>query len=190
MSTIVFVHAHPDDEASQTSGSMTRLSAEGHRVVVVYGTGGDHGTIPDGHDGDLAELRRAEAAASAEVTGAQRLVWLDHLDVLDGEDGNADITKKSDFVTISWTKFRYTDKSYPSGTSGKSHRFSNLLGGSDNADKEGADWAEVARIVLHRDPAFDPARTRHCWEDHLRRARWMTETGYRRILTQQWDTLQ
>lgn len=70
-------------------------------------------------------------------------VWLDHLDVLDGEDGNADITKKSDFVTISWTKFRYTDKSYPSGTSGKSHRFSNLLGGSDNADKEGADNLNV-----------------------------------------------
>ncbi len=80
MSTIVFVHAHPDDEASQTSGTMTRLSAEGHRVVVVYATGGDHGTIPDGHEGDLAELRRAEAEASAAVTGAQRLVWLDHRD--------------------------------------------------------------------------------------------------------------
>lgn len=80
MSTIVFVHAHPDDEASQTSGTMTRLSAEGHRVVVVYATGGDHGTLPEGHEGDLAELRRAEAEASAVVTGAQRLVWLDHVD--------------------------------------------------------------------------------------------------------------
>ena len=90
MSTIVFVHAHPDDEASQTSGSMARLTAEGHRVVVVYGTGGDHGTVPEGHEGDLAELRRAEAEASAAVTGAQRLVWLDHRDSgMTGWDTNA-----------------------------------------------------------------------------------------------------
>ena len=59
---------------------MARLSAEGHRVVIIYGTGGDHGTLPDGHEGDLAELRRVEAEASVAVTGAQRLVWLDHRD--------------------------------------------------------------------------------------------------------------
>ncbi len=80
MSTIVYVHAHPDDEASGTSGAMTRASAEGHRVVIVYATGGDHGTLPEGHEGDLAELRRAEAEASAAITGVQRLVWLDHRD--------------------------------------------------------------------------------------------------------------
>ncbi len=80
MSTIVYVHAHPDDEASGTSGAMARASAEGHRVVIVYATGGDHGTLPEGHEGDLAELRRAEAEASAVITGVQRLVWLDHRD--------------------------------------------------------------------------------------------------------------
>ncbi len=80
MSTIVYVHAHPDDEASGTSGAMTRLSQEGHRVVIIYATGGDHGTLPEGHEGDLAELRRAEAEASAAITGVQRLVWLDHRD--------------------------------------------------------------------------------------------------------------
>ena len=53
-----------------------------------------------------------------------------------------------------------------------------------DADKEGADWTEVARIVLHRDPSTDPARTRRCWESHLARAQWMTKTGYRRILEQ------
>ena len=51
MATVVFLHAHPDDEASQTSGSMARASAQGHRVVVVYGTNGDHGEVPQ----DLAE---------------------------------------------------------------------------------------------------------------------------------------
>src|SRR5690348_2196942 len=43
MSTIVFVHAHPDDEASSTAGSMARASDEGHRVVLVVATDGDHG---------------------------------------------------------------------------------------------------------------------------------------------------
>src|SRR6478672_4868055 len=65
MSTIVFLHAHPDDEASQTSGSMARAVDEGHRVVVVFATHGDHGESPD----DLApgesvvDRRRVEAAA-------------------------------------------------------------------------------------------------------------------------------
>ncbi|GMA40746.1 GlcNAc-PI de-N-acetylase [Mobilicoccus caccae] len=82
MSTIVFFHAHPDDEASQTSGTMTLASRRGHRVVVVYGTNGEHGESPD----DLAEgeslvaRRRAEAAASAQVTGAARVAWLGYSD--------------------------------------------------------------------------------------------------------------
>ncbi|MCD9007498.1 DUF2285 domain-containing protein [Luteimonas sp. XNQY3] len=53
-----------------------------------------------------------------------------------------------------------------------------------DADADGADWTEVARIVLHRDPVTDTERTRRCWESHLARARWMTRTGYRRILEQ------
>ena len=53
-----------------------------------------------------------------------------------------------------------------------------------DADAEGADWTEVARIVLHRDPVTDESRTRHCWESHLTRAKWMTKIGYRRILVQ------
>ena len=43
MSTIVFLHAHPDDEASQTAGAMARAVAEGQRVVTVFATNGDHG---------------------------------------------------------------------------------------------------------------------------------------------------
>jgi hypothetical protein len=49
---------------------------------------------------------------------------------------------------------------------------------------EGSDWKEVARIVLHRDPDGDEARTRHCWESHLTRAQWLSREGYRRILEQ------
>ena len=51
MSTIVFLHAHPDDEASQTAGTMRQAVDAGHRVVCVYATNGDHGSVPD----DLAD---------------------------------------------------------------------------------------------------------------------------------------
>lgn len=53
-----------------------------------------------------------------------------------------------------------------------------------DAEADGADWQEVARIVLHRDPANDEAGTRRCWASHLARAQWMTKNGYRRILEQ------
>lgn len=82
MATIVFLHAHPDDEASGTSGTMTRLAREGHRVVVVYGTGGELGTSPEDlpEGTTLADFRRGEAEASARVTGAERIVWLGYHD--------------------------------------------------------------------------------------------------------------
>lgn len=51
-----------------------------------------------------------------------------------------------------------------------------------DADAEGADWAEVARIVLHIDPAGEPERARRAWESHLARAKWMTEHGYQHLL--------
>lgn len=50
--------------------------------------------------------------------------------------------------------------------------------------------SKAAQIVLHRDPTAEPERTRRCWEDHLKRAKWMTETGYRKILTGDRDRLQ
>ena len=54
-----------------------------------------------------------------------------------------------------------------------------------DASRDGADWQEVASIVLHRDPVRDEAGTRRCWESHLERARWLSNKGYRRILEQE-----
>jgi Uncharacterized conserved protein (DUF2285) len=51
-----------------------------------------------------------------------------------------------------------------------------------DADDEGADWREVARIVLHIDPDREPARARTAFDSHLARAKWMTEHGYRHLL--------
>jgi pectate lyase len=71
------------------------------------------------------------------VQGCQR-VWLDHLDVSDGQDGNLDITNEADLVTVSYTKFTYTSKS-------KDHQFCNLIGSSD--DKT-ADRGKL-RVTMH-----------------------------------------
>ena len=48
MATIVFFHAHPDDEAIATGGTMAALADAGHRVVLVTATRGELGEIPEG----------------------------------------------------------------------------------------------------------------------------------------------
>ena len=71
------------------------------------------------------------------VQGQVKNVWFDHLDIADGEDGNLDITHACDYITISWTRFSYSEKSVASGATGK-HRFSNLIGHSDDNESEDA----------------------------------------------------
>lgn len=51
-----------------------------------------------------------------------------------------------------------------------------------DAEASGADWQEVAIIVLHRDPSSDERRTHRCWQSHLERAQWLSREGYRDIL--------
>ena len=82
MATIVFVHAHPDDEAGLTGGSMARAAAEGHRVVLVVCTDGELGETPDDlADGEtLVDRRASESAAAAEALGIARVRWLGYRD--------------------------------------------------------------------------------------------------------------
>lgn len=51
-----------------------------------------------------------------------------------------------------------------------------------DAAAEGADWSEVAQVVLGLDPGTEPDRARRVHDSHLERARWMTRVGYRDIL--------
>ncbi|WFU32398.1 DUF2285 domain-containing protein [Bradyrhizobium brasilense] len=51
-----------------------------------------------------------------------------------------------------------------------------------DADAEGADWQEVARVVLHVDPAREWDRARRAFDSHLARAKWMADYGYRQLL--------
>jgi LmbE family N-acetylglucosaminyl deacetylase len=82
MATLVCFHAHPDDEVISTGGTIARAAAEGHRVVLVVATNGEHGEVPDdlGPDETLADRRRAETEASARVLGVARVVWLGYTD--------------------------------------------------------------------------------------------------------------
>ncbi len=82
MGTLVCFHAHPDDEAISTGGTMARASAEGHRVVLVVATNGEYGEVPEdlGPGETLVERRRSETAESAASLGIDRVVWLGYED--------------------------------------------------------------------------------------------------------------
>ena len=51
-----------------------------------------------------------------------------------------------------------------------------------DADAEGVDWREVAKIVLKINTDREPERARRAYDSHLARAKWMTEHGYRHLL--------
>ena len=83
--TLVFFHAHPDDEALLTAGTMARAVAEGQRVVLVVATDGAEGLASSAY-GDLAAVRAAELAQSARALGVSRTEFLGYGDSgLNGE---------------------------------------------------------------------------------------------------------
>ena len=51
-----------------------------------------------------------------------------------------------------------------------------------DADAQGADWREVARVVLHLDSEHQSDRARRAFDSHLSRAKWMTEHGHGHLL--------
>jgi LmbE family N-acetylglucosaminyl deacetylase len=82
VATVVFVHAHPDDEAIFTAGTMCLLSGAGHRVVLVVATGGELGLPHEDAAGPahLAALRRDETAEASSHLGVARTHFLDYHD--------------------------------------------------------------------------------------------------------------
>jgi pectate lyase len=77
----------------------------------------------------------AEGDDTAEVSTAT-CVWIDHCEFFDGGDGNLDIVRGSDLVTVSWTKFYYVVRNH-------SHRLSNLCGNNDT------DTPDKINITFH-----------------------------------------
>ena len=94
MATAVFFHAHPDDEAIATGGTMVIGARRGHRIVLVCATDGavgeaDPDIIPDGET--LADVRARELAAAADELSVDRLEFLGYKDSgMEGTDTNAD----------------------------------------------------------------------------------------------------
>jgi LmbE family N-acetylglucosaminyl deacetylase len=80
--TVVFFHAHPDDEAIFTGGTMALLAAAGWRVVLVLATAGERGETSAlvGPEVPLAVRRMGETARAAECLGAQRVEFLGYHD--------------------------------------------------------------------------------------------------------------
>lgn len=78
--TLLAWHAHPDDEALLTAGTLARAAAQGHRVVLVTATDGALGMTSRGYAASLAAVRSAELADSARVLGVARVVELGYAD--------------------------------------------------------------------------------------------------------------
>jgi LmbE family N-acetylglucosaminyl deacetylase len=76
MATIVAFHAHPDDEVLLTGGTIAKLAAGGHRVVIAVACSGWMGR----GDIDRPAARLDELRASAAVLGAARVVHLGYAD--------------------------------------------------------------------------------------------------------------
>jgi LmbE family N-acetylglucosaminyl deacetylase len=80
--TIVSFHAHPDDEALLTAGTLARAAAQGNRVVLVTATAGEVGLAATefGHGARLGVRRLAELQRSADAIGAARVEVLGYAD--------------------------------------------------------------------------------------------------------------
>lgn len=100
MATLVCFHAHPDDECIATGGTMAKAAADGHRVVLVVATRGEHGEVADGFldDGEhLWQRRVQETHTAAEILGAQRVEFLGYVD--SGMMGTPENDKPGSFWT-------------------------------------------------------------------------------------------
>jgi LmbE family N-acetylglucosaminyl deacetylase len=84
MSTLLLVHAHPDDECIMTGGVMLRAHLDGHRVVLVTATRGEEGESHNGHGplpaSQMAEIRSAELEQCSAILGVDRQEFLGYRD--------------------------------------------------------------------------------------------------------------
>jgi len=94
MTTLMALHAHPDDESSKGAAAVARYADAGVRCVLVTATGGEAGEIlnpamdrPDVRE-NLAEYRRKELEDAARIIGYADVVMLGYRDsgMPDSED--------------------------------------------------------------------------------------------------------
>jgi pectate lyase len=137
-----------------TSGAQLReaLTASGPQVIAVSGLIDSPGGLGGVSDKTLLGVDGAEIRGGFGLSGARNViikdivfsdgaddtfelsggtcVWFDHCEFRDGADGNLDIVRGSDLVTVSWSRFYYTR--------GHEHMLSNLCGNQQpRAEDEG-----------------------------------------------------
>jgi LmbE family N-acetylglucosaminyl deacetylase len=74
--SIACVFAHPDDETFGVGGMIAKYADAGHRIDLFCATNGDAGKtagVPVSSRHELAEVRKAELAAAAQVLGIQSI---------------------------------------------------------------------------------------------------------------------
>lgn len=77
---LVTLHAHPDDEAIFTGGTIVRAVESGWRVVLIMATEGDRGRNPGLRGSGLRAQRRSETLAAASILGVERVEFLGYGD--------------------------------------------------------------------------------------------------------------
>jgi LmbE family N-acetylglucosaminyl deacetylase len=78
MNTSLFLHAHPDDEAIFTGGTIALLKERGHKVIVVFATRGQLGHSEE--DVNIAQVREEEARDATQLLGVDECLFLDFHD--------------------------------------------------------------------------------------------------------------
>ncbi|MFZ9308804.1 MAG: PIG-L deacetylase family protein [Candidatus Nanopelagicales bacterium] len=80
MKSVVFVHAHPDDEALLSGGTLRALHQKGFRTVVIFLTNGERGKSEGIEAESLGNIRQKEAARSAIILGVSKTYFLEYSD--------------------------------------------------------------------------------------------------------------
>jgi LmbE family N-acetylglucosaminyl deacetylase len=93
MTSILAIHAHPDDVETLGAGTLAILAAKGHRIVIATLTAGDCGSAEAGPE-ETAAVRRGEAATAAGMIGAQYMcVGLPDLGVFNDDPTRRRVTE-------------------------------------------------------------------------------------------------
>jgi LmbE family N-acetylglucosaminyl deacetylase len=78
--SVVFFHAHPDDEAIFTGGTIALLAAAGCTITLIVATSGQLGCGHHHTPDDTGRLREAETRAAATLLGITRVEFLRYRD--------------------------------------------------------------------------------------------------------------
>ncbi|MFZ1362896.1 MAG: PIG-L family deacetylase [Candidatus Nanopelagicales bacterium] len=90
--TVVFLHAHPDDETLLTGGTIALLAEQGVNVVVITATDGAAGLASTDAvaDQDLSQVRSRELDLATKILGVSEVISLGYADSgLDGQGSSS-----------------------------------------------------------------------------------------------------